>query len=169
MVSASSHAEGNSSDTTQLYTDCASAPSSPELPSLVNERCDSIAGASDSWRQRSLLGDHLSGYSNTLWDATISTPKQARSTSRIRNGYEGSSDRCKRQRLLESHVEVQLLLSIVDIYNRHQNDRAHRLYRWLWDCHLPSKLSPDHRQGERSPVPDVRCRQTISNPASFAF
>ena len=163
MLSASSHAEGNFSDTTQLYTDCASTPSSPGLSSPENERCDSIAGESDS----SGVSDpclEITSPDIATYYGTQRYPR--RSHDQVLDGHEGSSDRCKRQRLLASHVEVQLLPSIVDIVNRKQKDRAHRLYRWLWDCHMPPELQAHHGQGEGSPVPDVRCRETIPTSTS---
>ena len=168
MLSACSHAEGNFSDITQLVTDCASTPSSPAQSDQVNERCDSIAGASDS-----------SGVSDPCLEITspdvatyYGTQRYPRSSKfEVLRGHTGSSNGCicKRQRSLENHVEVQVLPPVVDEYHRIQEDRAHRLHRWLWDSHLPSNLSQDHRQGEGRVVPAVRCRQEISGTASPAY
>ena len=166
MLSACSHAEGNFSDITQLVTDCASTPSSPAQSDQVNERCDSIAGASDS-----------SGVSDPCLE--ITSPDTAtyygtqgyphRSNFQVLRGHQGSSNGCKRKRRMEDHVEVPLLPPVVDKYYRIKKDRAHRLHRWLWHSDLHSDLSEDLRQGERSALPDVRCWQAISVPASPAF
>ena len=126
----------NFSDTTKLVTDCASTSSSPGLSSPVNERCDFVAGtiasvhSSDSsgvsdpcleitspdiatyyGTQRYPQRSKRQGLHFTDTRAPASDANGNASWAPL-HGYEGSSGRCKRQRLLESHDSGKLYMAL---------------------------------------------------------
>ena len=165
MLSASSYLEVNWSDTAHFITDCASTPSSPGLSPT------SSASYVDGTSIASSISSEVSNPFLEITSPDIAAYYGAEryphgSKRKVLHRHAGSSGGCKRQRLLESHLEVQLLPSIVDVVNRKQNDRAHRLYRWLWNIDMPSKFSPDHRRGEGSSVPAVRCWEKVRKSTS---
>ena len=161
MPSISSHLSGYWSDTTALPADCASIASS--APSSPASRLSHSIQSSESSGVSNLHASFTSPDTATYYGKERLPPRQGQ---QVLQGHQGSVCGLKRKRCLESDVAMRVLPSVVDFAHRHEEDRAYRLHRWLWDLHMPSKLQADHRGREGSPLPHFRCRQEMHRQAS---